>query len=415
MAGDEHPSDGTCEGVHAVRSVALLTPVWGRSGGVATHVKASATALAAHGIDVHVLAARIHSDVPVAGVTLHDRPDLLNPRAPLPARLGAAISVQPDVFHIHQVDDLEMTRALRQSAPVVTSAHGYPGCTSGVHYFAPGEECPRAHGPGCIPNLIARGCAHTRHRKTLPLKYLNVSRGLAALAACDLAVSYSATIDRHLAANGLRRRAIVPLFPTLEPGEPPGAPARQRVLFAGRVEPAKGVDVLLRAAGRLDCELVICGEGRQLPAMRALAERLGLRGRVRFAGWLEPAQLALELAAATVVAVPSLWPEPFGLVGIEALALGRPVVASATGGIGDWLTDDVGVGVRPGDADELAAALRALLEDPDRGREMGAAGRRLVAERFSPERHVQRLLEAYREARSAWGAQAPAALTRGAG
>jgi D-inositol-3-phosphate glycosyltransferase len=99
-----------------------------------------------------------------------------------------------------------------------------------------------------------------------------------------------------------------------------------------------------------------------------------------------------------------VWPEPFGLVGIEALALGRPVVASTTGGISDWLTDEVGIGVRAGDPDELAGALHALLSDPDRRRELGAAGRRLVAERFSPERHVQRLLEAYDGARSSWEA-----------
>jgi glycosyltransferase involved in cell wall biosynthesis len=404
MPGNDQGSQAPSSGERALGSVALLTPVWGRSGGVATHVKASATALAQRGVDVHILAARIHSDAPLPGITLHDLPELLNRRLSLTARLGESISAQPSVYHIHQVDDLEMTQELRQRAPVVTSAHGYPGCTSGVHYFAPGQECTRAHGPGCIPNLIARGCAHTRHRKTLPLKYLNVTRGLEALAAADLAVCYSSTIDRHLAANGLRQRAVIPLFPTLAPGEHGDEEAQQRVLFAGRVEPAKGIGVLLQAVSQLECELVVCGEGRQLPAMQALAARLGMQARVRFAGWLEPEQLAGELAGASVVAVPSVWPEPFGLVGIEALALGRPVVASTTGGIRDWLTDDVGIGVRAGDPDEIAGALRALLSDPDRRRELGAAGRRLVAERFSPERHVQRLLEAYDGARSSWEA-----------
>jgi len=100
--------------------------------------------------------------------------------------------------------------------------------------------------------------------------------------------------------------------------------------------------------------------------------------------------------------VPSLWPEPFGLVGIEALAVGRPVVASATGGILDWLTDGVGLTVTPGNARELARALDGLLSDPDRQRAMGELGRELVARRFSAERHVQALLGAYRTARSAW-------------
>jgi glycosyltransferase involved in cell wall biosynthesis len=398
----------------AVQSVVLLTPSWGRDGGVATHVKASAVALAQRGVHVRVLAAHVESKEPVPGVTVLHQPELLERGAPLDRRLGDCLASPPQVFHIHQVDDLKLMTHLQVNAAVVISAHGYPGCTSGVHYFDPGQECERAHGPGCIPNLIARGCAHTRHPRTLPLKYLNVTRGLAALRRADLAVSYSSTIDRHLATNAIARRAVVPLFPTLAAPESPdvpaagrGVPAAGRVVFAGRVEPTKGVAILIQAMRELEAELVICGEGRQLQGLRQLARRLGLERRVRFAGWLEPELLAQELAAASVVAVPSLWPEPFGLVGIEALALGCPVVASATGGVHDWLAPGVGVGVTPGDPRALARALAELLADPERRRAMGAAGRRLVAERFSAERHVQELLAAYAKACSARRSRQP--------
>ena len=101
--------------------------------------------------------------------------------------------------------------------------------------------------------------------------------------------------------------------------------------------------------------------------------------------------------------VPSIWPEPFGLVGIEALAAGRPVVASATGGIVDWLQDGVnGLAVAPGSPRALASALNELLADPARQQTMGAAGKRMVAERFTPERHVSALLQAYATARATW-------------
>jgi type III pantothenate kinase len=137
--------------------------------------------------------------------------------------------------------------------------------------------------------------------------------------------------------------------------------------------------------------------------MRVLARNLGVEDRVRFTGWLDAGQLAQQLADASVVVVPSLWPEPFGLVGIEALAAGRPVVASATGGIGDWLEDGVsGLSVPPGDAGLLAAALNELLADPARQAEMGLAGKHAVQERFSPERHAAVLLEAYEAARCIW-------------
>jgi glycosyltransferase involved in cell wall biosynthesis len=128
--------------------------------------------------------------------------------------------------------------------------------------------------------------------------------------------------------------------------------------------------------------------------------------RVSFMGWLSADQLAEEFASSAIVVVPSLWPEPFGLVGIEALAAGRPVVASATGGITDWLDHGVsGLCVAPGDSHALAGALNELLADPARRRAMGDAGREAVKARFSPQRHVAALLEAYDSARTTWSAE----------
>jgi glycosyltransferase involved in cell wall biosynthesis len=90
-------------------------------------------------------------------------------------------------------------------------------------------------------------------------------------------------------------------------------------------------------------------------------------------------------------------------VGIEAFAAGRPAIGSATGGIVDWLHDGVcGIAVAPGDVRALAQALDELLADPERQRLMGLAGRKLVAERFSAERHVATLLDAYRRAGASW-------------
>jgi glycosyltransferase involved in cell wall biosynthesis len=408
MVTNDQPSDARTSQQPAsgeastIASVLLVTPTWGRDGGVATHVQASASALAEHGLAVHVLAARIRSEDAPPGVTLHHRPALLDRSATLAARLGDFHSLRPSVVHFHQRDEPEMVDLMRRTAPVAISAHGYPGCTSGVYYFTPGHECTRAHGLGCVPNLIARGCAHTRYPRTLPLKYKEVTRGLAALGQADVVISYSSAVDRHLAANRLRRRAIVPLFPTLPTSEHRAQPVQRRVVFAGRVEQPKGLAVLIHAVREVEGELVVCGEGRQLQAMQALTRELGVQARVHFAGWLEPAPLARELASAAVVVVPSLWPEPFGLVGIEALALGRPVIASATGGILDWLREDVSIGVAPGDTQELARALAELLADPARQQAMGAAGRALVDARFSPARHVEALLDSYRAAQRSW-------------
>jgi glycosyltransferase involved in cell wall biosynthesis len=212
-------------------------------------------------------------------------------------------------------------------------------------------------------------------------------------------------VDRHLAANGLQRRAIVPYFPTMPAKQGSGHETRRRVVFAGRMVRTKGVDVLVRAGAEVDAEFVICGEGRELPAMRELSSSLGIAERVRFAGWMDADGLAHELAEASLMVMPSLWPEPFGIVGIETFAAGRPAVASATGGIGDWLIDGTsGLAVPPGDVPALARALQDLLADPERQRRMGQAGKELVARRFTPEQHVARLREAYAAARDSWSA-----------
>jgi glycosyltransferase involved in cell wall biosynthesis len=397
-------------------SVLLVTPRWTRDGGVATHVVSSATELARRGLDVHVLAARLELEEEIEGVTLHRSPELFNANAPVQVRIGTAGSLRPDVIHSHQFEDPDVLAALGQQAPVAVSVHGYSACASGVHYFRPGHECTRAHGPGCLPNLTLRGCAHTRTPTAIPAAYRRAGRRLRALQASDLVISYSSVVDAHLEAAGLPRRARVPLFPTIPPHTAGGHDERRRVVFAGRIVAPKGVDVLIRCAREVAAEFLICGTGRQLEAMRRLASRTGVGERVRFAGWLGANDLATQLAEASVLAMPSRWPEPAGLVGLEAQAAGRPVVASDTGGVRDWLQDGVnGLYVTPGDPRALAQALNELLGDPARQQALGEAGRRIVSERYTPARHVEALLEAYGRAHENWSQRrgAPASSATG--
>jgi glycosyltransferase involved in cell wall biosynthesis len=393
------------------RSVLFVTPRWTRDGGIAAHAEASAAALAAAGLEVHVLAGETAAADAGGGVTVMRSPALTDARAPLHVRLGEALSLKPDVIHLHQVDDPDIVAALRELAPVVISAHGYTACTSDVYHFGPGQKCTHHHGPVCVPNLALRGCAHTRDPRPLPGAYRRTTRAVRALRLADLAVSYGSAVDEHLAANAIEPRCVIPLFTTLAPVPGDGDGQRRRVLFAGRVVPPKGFAVLVRAAPEVDGEFVVCGDGWQLPRLRGLARRLGVEDRFTFKGWLGAEELAHELSEASILAMPSVWPEPFGLVGIEAHAAGRPVVASATGAVTDWLSDGIsGLLVRPGDPRDLARALNELLADPARRRQMGEAGRANVAERFSAERHVGALLDAYRRARRSWQDRLPAAV-----
>jgi glycosyltransferase involved in cell wall biosynthesis len=406
MNESDQPAANRSSAPSGPRSVLVGVPRWTRDGGVSAHVQTSARILARHGLDVRVFAARIEAPEDAPGITVYRCADLFKSDAPMAQRIGHALAFGPDIIHLHQVDVPDLAREMRTIAPVVVSAHNYPACSAGGYYFHPGRDCTRAHGPGCIVHLLAQGCGRRRNPKSLPTRYKNASHRTETLNIADLVVSYSSAVDRHLAANGLLRRKIVPISATVNPRPAAGHANGRRVVFAGRLVQEKGVDVLIRAARKVDAEFIICGDGRLRDALSKLARRCGVDRRVTFKGWLSPAQLAQELATASVVVMPSLWPEPFGLVGIEALAAGRPVIASASGGVEDWLDDGVsGLCVEPGDADALARALNELLADPERQRTMGMAGREAVSARFSPKRHLDAMLDAYRDAHAVWKAR----------
>src|SRR6185436_14136288 len=97
---------------------------------------------------------------------------------------------------------------------------------------------------------------------------------------------------------------------------------------------------LLESLARLRSpfECVILGEGNHRSACQKLADKLGLGGRVQFPGYLPPEELKKYYCEGSVAVVSSVWPEPFGAVGLEAMRYGLPVVAFDAGGIKEWLT-----------------------------------------------------------------------------
>ncbi|HEX8104458.1 MAG TPA: glycosyltransferase [Solirubrobacteraceae bacterium] len=187
-----------------------------------------------------------------------------------------------------------------------------------------------------------------------------------------------------------------------------------RLLYAGRLSPLKGVDVAIRALAQLppDATLDIVGDGdpTYVASLHALARELSLTARVRFAGAAAPDGMARAYAAADAVLFPVTWAEPFGLVPLEAMAVGRPVVATGTGGSASYLRDGANALLAaPGDASALAAAvarLAARRELRDRLR----AGGRATAERHPAERSHAAVRQALESAaapriatrRSAW-------------
>ena len=165
-----------------------------------------------------------------------------------------------------------------------------------------------------------------------------------------------------------------------------------RLLYVGQLVAGKGVRVLLEAVARLRVPftLTVVGAGRDERLLRRRAARLAPRGAVRFAGW--QMDVAPFFAAADVVVVPSLWNEPFCLVGVEALAAGAPVVAFDRGGIGDWLKPgETGV-FAPPTAEGLAQTLEELAADPARLARLSRTGAAFVRAHYSTAAFVEGIL-----------------------
>jgi glycosyltransferase involved in cell wall biosynthesis len=193
-----------------------------------------------------------------------------------------------------------------------------------------------------------------------------------------------------------------------------GVPDDARIVFcSGRAQPYKGIQVAIEAAALLQAEgaagvhLAFAGDGGHLPALRALAERLGLRN-VHFLG--RRTDVAALLGGAAVAVVPSLWAEAFGLTVVEAMAAGVPLVASRTGGIPELVEDGkTGILVPPGDARALADAVRLLLDHPALGASMALHAQVAAGRRFSLERAAVDLYALVSSQLSTAGVTVPAA------
>ena len=169
----------------------------------------------------------------------------------------------------------------------------------------------------------------------------------------------------------------------------------------GRLCPEKGHACLIRALPMVrtrcpDAVLLIVGNGPTRAECESLVRRLALDGAVRFLGHRE--DIPDILAAIDVVAVPSIWEEPFGHSALEAIAAGRPVVAFLSEGLRQIVLDgSTGLLVPRGDTDRLAMSLSEVLTNVDLARKLGEGGRR-HAQTFSIEQHARRLEQLYASA-----------------
>jgi glycosyltransferase involved in cell wall biosynthesis len=300
-------------------------------------------------------------------------------------------------------------RRLVSRVPVVSTAHVVLCPNHARYLWNERRACDRAIGLGCLTTGYRKlGCGHLGNGE--PLALPGFVRGMAMdariraqVARSHRAIAPSQWMASYLAANGVppgRIRVLEPPLPDQAPvaGRPDGVPV---LTFVGRLVDFKGADQLIRASALLsfDHRVAIVGIGPARERLRRLAQEYGLGDRVDFHGALSPPAVDRLRRRSSVVVVPSLWPETYGMVGSEALALGVPVVGFGVGGSAEWLAlgGPIAATAAPLDVLGLARQLTRMVREPPTDAQRRAAARTVRAALASA-RHGERLAAVYAEA-----------------
>ena len=321
---------------------------------------------------------------------------------------------RPEIVFSQGLDDLDTEAAAMALAPSALFAHDYYGtCISGTKLFqgASPQPCEQPFGAACLANYFPRRCGG-RSPITMLRRYAFETRRHTLLKRYSAILTASRHMRAHFIVNGCREDQVrvVGLPIREQPSTPPanltprGEGTRQphRILFLGRMTTLKGGQLLIHALPLVRSELArpltvtMAGHGPARSAWQAAAGRINSDGiSIEFPGWIESSAVSKLFDCADLLVLPSVWPEPFGMTGLEAGLRGVPTVAFAVGGIPEWLHDDVnGYLASELTADALASAMIRVLRDPAAHARL-RAGARATASSFNTAVHIEKLISAF--------------------
>lgn len=310
---------------------------------------------------------------------------------------------RPDIVHVHNTFPLlspAVLYACRDAAvPVVATVHNYKlACASG-DFFRRGTVCHDcAHG---LPvRAVLHGCYRQSRVASAPVALAIGAHRPAWRSLVSAYVFISASQRDLLGGLGLAQDRVFVRHNMIPRQSVPPAPREPAVLYAGRLDEAKGTRLLMTAwdryrSSRHACglRLVIAGAG---PLEHEVAAWASTRPSVLVVSQVPSRQCFELMSRARAVLVPSAWEETFGLVVVEAMAVGTPVIAAGHGSFTELINSGIdGVLFRPGDPAALALAIADAEADPERYGDYGDQARKSYEQRFNPERSLKHLLEIY--------------------
>lgn len=313
---------------------------------------------------------------------------------------------QFELLHFH---DLHLLLDFREECPAVLTLHNHSSyCPSGTKYLANRQrECDRLiHPLGCTWGHLVDGCG-SRKPQNIVQNWQDSYQILSTLQKLKIPVlANSNYVREQIISSGVAANRVITLHCGVKPSAYATAPLskeihqQQRILFVGRIVPYKGIEWLIKALAKTDSRihLDIAGDGWGKPSMEHLAAQMGLGDRISWHGWCQGEKLEALYQQSLAVVFPSLWPEPAGLVTLEAYARHRPVIASAVGGIPEYLQDGkTGILVPHHHVQALAEAINKLARNYPKTRMMGEQAHELFQTDFTIDVHIQRLKKIYEQ------------------
>jgi glycosyltransferase involved in cell wall biosynthesis len=397
--------------------VLFVIDTWGLIGGTERHAQVVVPALLRCGHRVTVLC-REDQKPDFADATVIEFPSLEGQwmsradRSELGSRVRA---LEPDVVFLSALRNIHAAEALTEIAPVVRYVHDHTLFCPGLNKFTEdGETCREPMGIRCLQRYwLGSGCVcfkKDRHKNRFldPLRDLHIkARELEVAKRSSCVLTNSHYMRNELLSVGFHPETTSVLYiftDSNSTAQPAGELPEETAAFLAQSDeplvftparltlPDKGVDYLLTMLGQLQTSFraTVAGTGPAEQWLREKARQEGVGDRVHFAGWMSSAEIETLYSRARVVVCPSIWDEPFGLVGIEAMAHEKPVVAFDVGGIPEWLQNGVnGYLLPPKDTGAMAAAVDRLLDDELLARTIGRNGFELMSERFPRARHIE--------------------------
>jgi len=319
---------------------------------------------------------------------------------------------QPDIVHVHKINlalSPSILRVIKRfNIPVVMTVHDF-------HYVCPDDwlidnkDLPCYHGFNvkCVFSNCYRSKISWKYKglriyhvislllhRTLLKKYVDQfivpSNSLAQMMRGNLCVKNVSFVPNIIWLNS--NLCNTPISDC------------KRLLFIGRLSKEKGAEYLINAMPKIlecfpDTELTLIGKGPEEHTLKNMVRKLGIERNVRFRGFVSEDNLAESYLQAELVVVPSFWAENNPIVCLEAMAHGRPVIASNLFGLSELIDDeDIGTLFNPGDAVDLAHKIIAILSDFDKVQKMSANSREKSLSFTSNQNHYDNIIKIYKNA-----------------